>query len=477
MDTQAAASFWAQVFKDAASVPLQDYYNVAVQDPSQRELVAYILDFNNTNNVTKTDYLSASKLFGPPKAFVANLVSLCSMPSFLGRMSGSEAKRVFDAEGSHAVDGTFVTRMLADFSGFEIDFIEKGTFKTLAVSINSKGFTSGGPTFETLPQFLQYYNTIYKRQYNRSYPRLSCFRWDLGLKETHALLKAANVNQFILRLSTSQANCLSMGYKQADGKPCQILITLGAGATYTVGNNTFTDFGSLLAAPSFINLVPLPSPTRALGAVQVAITEYFEREPTTTHYTHLRRGTSVAALDAPTTDPSLYLLTTQVGADYAPVAPQVQDTPTASAFPARNAFPTRAPSVTLSSFPTRAPSKSTAAAASTTDAHVAGNSYGDIPSGIGAIQPRATSPTPNPAQYGSLPSASNATGASYAGIPLSRQQGEQALIDALYAVPTPDRDHLFALCSTNPRVQNFLEKMRSLYMTQEQANRNRAPDI
>ena len=378
------------------------------------------------------------------------------MPSFLGRMSAAESKRVFDAEGTNGADGLFVTRMISDYSGFEIDYIEKSAFKTIPVSMNNKGFTSGGPTFETLPQFLQYYHTIYKRQYNRSYPRLSCFRWDLGLKETHALLKSASVNQFILRLSTSQANCLSMGYKQADGKPCQILITLGPGGTYIVGNNTFTDFNSLLAAPSFYNLIPLPSPTRALGAVQIALTEYFDRETTAPHYTQLRRGTSVAALEAPTTDPSLYLMTTQHSTDYPAVEVPVEAPTTSS----RSAFPVRATSGTLSSFPSRAKSPTVpqnATAAPSADVNPS-SAYGDMPSTLGKVA--AGSPKD---AYNSFPS--------------SRQASEQAIIDSLLSITSEDRDHLLALRSPSQKVQNFLDKVRAYFLSQEQAIRNRQVDI
>lgn len=429
------------------------------------------------------------------------------MPSFLGRMSAAEAKRIFDSEGPNAGEGMFVVRMAPQWAGFEIDFLEKGVFKTSPVTHTAKGFTTGGPTFETLPQFLQYYNSIYKRQYNRSFPRLSCFRWDLGLKETHALLKESQVHQFLLRLSTSQANCLSMGYKQADGKPCQILITLGPGATYVVGNNTFTDFASLLCAPSFCNLVPLPSPNRALGPVQVALTEYFEREPTTTVYTQMKRGTSMANLDAPTTDPSLYLMTSQVSSDFgsdtavsasntsthpssfrsfpssshltspasanttSPASNSLQTMPAnssssaassganaanTSAFPPRNSFPTKATSGTLSAFPTRAGSKSSAPAP-TSGTTSGTHAYGDV----------LTSGLP-------VASSANGTKSNYSHLPTSKTEQENAVFQAFYSLTMSDRNHLFALASENANVQNLIDKLKALFLGQETNMRNKS---
>jgi hypothetical protein len=309
----------------------------------------------------------------------------------------------------------------------------------------------------------------------------------LDLKETHALLKASEVNQFILRLSTSNASCLSMGYKQADGKPCQILITLSPGSTYTVGNNTFTDFPSLLSAPAFCNLVALPSTTRSLGPVVVPLTEYNfgNSELVNTHYTQLKRGTSVAAMAAPTTDPSLYLMTTQTDAAFeSPISSSTEPTSN-SMFPARSAFPTRTPSTTLSAFPSRpssnhlnansvarpeaAQTASTASPTISVAAHA--QAYGDLPSSINHAHigvARPTSPSLPTADSTTAPGSTN----HYAQLPAAKSALEAKMLQTLYALSSTEKDHLLSLTSGSSKVNALLDQLKELYKVGTREARN-----
>lgn len=411
-------------------------------------------------------------------------------------MSASEGRKIFEAEGKNAIDGTFLVRMLPEWAGFEIDFVERGAVKTTSLALTTQGFSNGGPCFDTLPGFLQYYNSIYKRQYNRSFPRLSCFRWDLGLKETHSLLKAAEVNQFLLRLSTSNAGCLSMGYKGADDKPTQILITLGPGGTYTVGTTTFTDFESLLTAPAFVNLKPLPSTTRSLGAVLAPLTEYFDSGHTSSSYTQIRRGASVTGIGAPTTDPSLYLMTAQLSTDTEDskykLPPKNADLAASSSggtsnSSSRNAFPTKTTSSTLNAFPTKQPGGSAAqpsnpAPATTAPSANAGTAfparrpsassssspggspsptikteqhpYEDLPQqppafAGGSKSPRGTSPVPS---------------SNYQRLPRPWKEDEDALLEAIYNMSENDLNHLKAIPSGSANATLLVQQLSILWL-------------
>jgi len=73
MDTAASVLWWQQLFQNATSVSLSDFCSVLAPEKAHKESLAYIIDYNNVSAVTKNDFVAASKLFGPPKTFVANV--------------------------------------------------------------------------------------------------------------------------------------------------------------------------------------------------------------------------------------------------------------------------------------------------------------------------------------------------------------------------------------------------------------------
>lgn len=237
-------------------------------------------------------------------------------PSFMGRMTPEQGKALLVSEGPNATAGLYVIRLSPGWKGFEVDYMEVVRavlqVSTTVLTLRDDGrLTNGSPSFDNLNAFLNRYTKVYKQPYNRSFPRHPSFRWDLSLKEAHALVGALPINAFIVRLSQTQAGNISVSFN-ASPKPQHHLITLSAGTTYTCQNTTYTDFETMLASPNFKNLIPaIPTDHRCIGVVPVALVDYFAAEEAKSNMPpDLKGGQSIELVRASEANGNMYSMDT-----------------------------------------------------------------------------------------------------------------------------------------------------------------------